>query len=187
MEFRIPEPCPERWDAMAPREDGRYCGRCDRTVIDFTRFTRSRAEAFLLARPGLQICAHLAVDRDTGEAWFPPEAARAPFWAGGIVLLAALSSSGCSTSTEGEAPARLEEIDEPDLGSPMEPLDPNAAPPPPRAVSRPVPHAELDLPDDSATPTPEQRRRTAQKLAARHPVVLPPNVHVMDGMIAPIY
>jgi len=32
----IPKPCHENWDAMHPREQGRHCDACDKTVIDFT-------------------------------------------------------------------------------------------------------------------------------------------------------
>lgn len=32
MELRIPEPCPEPWEAMEPRPDGRHCRRCGAAI-----------------------------------------------------------------------------------------------------------------------------------------------------------
>ena len=35
----IPEPCNEPWDKMKPAAAGRYCGKCQKTVIDFSGFS----------------------------------------------------------------------------------------------------------------------------------------------------
>lgn len=32
----IPEPCSEDWDKMSPSEQGRFCGACQRTIVDFS-------------------------------------------------------------------------------------------------------------------------------------------------------
>ncbi|RZN80650.1 MAG: hypothetical protein EVB11_11380 [Winogradskyella sp.] len=32
----IPEPCHEDWNKMTPRDKGRHCSKCSKTVIDFT-------------------------------------------------------------------------------------------------------------------------------------------------------
>lgn len=32
----VPKPCHEDWDTMIPDEVGRFCSRCEKTVIDFT-------------------------------------------------------------------------------------------------------------------------------------------------------
>lgn len=36
MKIRIPEPCHEDWNKMTPKEQGRHCASCDKTVLDFT-------------------------------------------------------------------------------------------------------------------------------------------------------
>ena len=33
---KIPQPCHERWDAMQPAEQGRFCASCRKTVVDYT-------------------------------------------------------------------------------------------------------------------------------------------------------
>ncbi|MCB9594330.1 MAG: hypothetical protein H6719_16485 [Sandaracinaceae bacterium] len=180
MEFRIPEPCPEPWEQMEPRSEGRHCRRCDRTLIDFTRMTRARAEAVARGLDG-PVCGRLVVHQETGEPWFSPEAAVAPRWAGGVVLAAALTV-GCGTQTRGGSPELAIVEPEEDLGPPMEPVtgpEPvvEAAP-----VNRAVPVAELDLAEDSPVPTPEQRRLTAAKQAALHPPI-PQNHVIYDGFM----
>ena len=32
----IPEPCHEDWNKMSPRDKGRHCSKCSKTVVDFT-------------------------------------------------------------------------------------------------------------------------------------------------------
>lgn len=39
VQLHIPEPCQESWDTMVPLPGGRYCGRCERIVLDFTQLT----------------------------------------------------------------------------------------------------------------------------------------------------
>lgn len=35
----LPEPCHESWDEMKPNGCGRFCGQCEKTVIDFTEMS----------------------------------------------------------------------------------------------------------------------------------------------------
>jgi len=35
----IPEPCHEDWNKMTPKDQGRHCATCNKTVIDFTKQT----------------------------------------------------------------------------------------------------------------------------------------------------
>ena len=36
IEFKVPEPCHENWQNMSPKEQGRFCLSCQKTVIDFS-------------------------------------------------------------------------------------------------------------------------------------------------------
>jgi uncharacterized protein YdeI (BOF family) len=39
LSLSIPKPCHENWNAMTPELQGRFCGQCSKTVVDFTLMT----------------------------------------------------------------------------------------------------------------------------------------------------
>ena len=41
IRLNIPDPCHESWYKMEPREQGRFCNVCSKTVVDFTQYTES--------------------------------------------------------------------------------------------------------------------------------------------------
>ncbi len=58
----IPEPCHENWDAMTPREKGRFCDVCTKTVVDFS--VMGDAELFETIKNGNgKICGHFHKDQ----------------------------------------------------------------------------------------------------------------------------
>jgi hypothetical protein len=36
VQIQIPKPCHENWNNMTPDERGRFCGSCQKIVVDFT-------------------------------------------------------------------------------------------------------------------------------------------------------
>lgn len=36
IQLQIPEPCHENWQTMSPKEQGRFCGSCQKMVVDFS-------------------------------------------------------------------------------------------------------------------------------------------------------
>lgn len=48
LTVQIPQPCPESWGDMQPAERGRFCGSCQKTVVDYT--TLSDQELIRLLR-----------------------------------------------------------------------------------------------------------------------------------------
>lgn len=170
--FEIDNPCEKRWEAMAPRGEGRFCARCERVVVDLSRLTRAQAEARVKRRAG-RTCLAVRRDVDTHAPVFRPEPSVAPRWAGGLVLAAALTGGGCagSSSAATEAPQIVAEREPADPGPPMQPIeaDRRVAQLEPALLTRAIPADELDLGPDSATPTAAQRALTERK----HP---PPQV-----------
>lgn len=43
--------CKEDWGAMSPTEGGRYCGRCQHAVVDFTGWSRTAVAAYKQQHP----------------------------------------------------------------------------------------------------------------------------------------
>lgn len=39
IQLSIPKPCHEDWDKMTPNQQGRFCGSCAKTVVDFSAMT----------------------------------------------------------------------------------------------------------------------------------------------------
>ncbi|WP_248724411.1 energy transducer TonB [Seonamhaeicola sp. ML3] len=56
--IKIPEPCHEDWNTMTPKEKGRYCDACSKTVIDFTKMNTNEIQDFVNLNMGKRICGH---------------------------------------------------------------------------------------------------------------------------------
>lgn len=52
----IPKPCHENWQQMTPDEQGRFCGVCVRSVIDFTEMNDAQVKTFFYENAGKKIC-----------------------------------------------------------------------------------------------------------------------------------
>ena len=59
----LPKPCHENWDAMHPREKGRYCDACDKTVIDFTEKSEKEIGEYFAEHAGTRICGHFRISQ----------------------------------------------------------------------------------------------------------------------------
>lgn len=55
----IPKPCHENWNAMIPKETGRFCDSCSKTVIDFTTMNNETIQEFLHLNKDKKICGHI--------------------------------------------------------------------------------------------------------------------------------
>jgi hypothetical protein len=56
MKIYIPEPCHESWGAMSPNEQGRFCGSCQKTVVDFTKFNTQDIQNYFAKHYGQKVC-----------------------------------------------------------------------------------------------------------------------------------
>lgn len=57
--IKIPKPCHENWDTMSPQDKGRFCGSCNKTVIDFTKMDTYQIQDFLQENKDKRICGHI--------------------------------------------------------------------------------------------------------------------------------
>jgi hypothetical protein len=63
IQLSIPKPCHENWDAMTPVEKGRFCGSCQKQVVDFSNMSdRQVAEFFKKPSTG-SVCGRFMTDQ----------------------------------------------------------------------------------------------------------------------------
>lgn len=144
-------PCSNRWRDLEPRVNGRYCGECDKVVLDFTRLTRKQATQ-LVRNATERVCARIVVD-EHGEPLHRIEPKRT---ANAAAALAAgsLLAAACSTTTANQQSTQA----------------------PTQSPSASVPAASTPTQAVSATPacndpteeSDEARREAAQRLADEH-------------------
>lgn len=58
FKISIPKPCHENWNAMTPKEKGRFCSNCAKTVVDFTKKSNSEIQDYLIKNKSQQVCGH---------------------------------------------------------------------------------------------------------------------------------
>jgi hypothetical protein len=56
MEIAIKEACHENWNHMAPNEQGAFCGKCVKNVIDFSTKSLEEIKEFFIGRELENIC-----------------------------------------------------------------------------------------------------------------------------------
>ncbi|MFP9114047.1 hypothetical protein ACLI1A_08885 [Flavobacterium sp. RHBU_3] len=68
VNISIPKPCHENWDAMTPEDKGRFCGLCQKTVVDFTAMDDNGVASFFEQHKGQKVCGRFRTEQLT-----PPE------------------------------------------------------------------------------------------------------------------
>lgn len=63
LQLTIPKPCHENWDAMTPIQQGKFCGSCQKQVVDFSNMSdRLVAEFFKKPSTG-SVCGRFMTDQ----------------------------------------------------------------------------------------------------------------------------
>jgi hypothetical protein len=63
LQLTIPKPCHENWDGMTPVEKGKFCGSCQKQVVDFSNMSdRQVAEFFKKPSTG-SVCGRFMTDQ----------------------------------------------------------------------------------------------------------------------------
>jgi hypothetical protein len=68
LNISIPVPCHEVWNKMTANEKGAFCGKCCKTVIDFTNKTPEEISAILIVKSGKKVCGRFMSDQLTETA-----------------------------------------------------------------------------------------------------------------------
>jgi len=59
LKLELTNPCHENWDAMTASEQGRYCGSCRKTVVDFTTMTDREIISYISLYSNGNTCARV--------------------------------------------------------------------------------------------------------------------------------
>lgn len=67
IKITIPKPCHEDWNKMTPNEQGSFCGKCCKTVIDFTNKSPEEIKNTLLAEREKKVCGRFTTNQLTEQ------------------------------------------------------------------------------------------------------------------------
>jgi len=59
----IATPCHESWEKMTPEEQGRHCGQCCKTVVDFTSMSSDQITDYLSVRTEQKVCGRFRMEQ----------------------------------------------------------------------------------------------------------------------------
>jgi hypothetical protein len=62
IQLNIAEPCHENWQKMTPQQQGRFCGSCQKTVVDFTMMSDQEVLNYFL-KADHNVCGRFADDQ----------------------------------------------------------------------------------------------------------------------------
>ncbi|MFL5753778.1 MAG: hypothetical protein ACJ76F_10260 [Bacteroidia bacterium] len=65
MDISIKKPCHENWDAMTPNEQGAFCHKCVKSVIDFSEKTIEEIKAYFAKKSEEKVCGRFREDQMT--------------------------------------------------------------------------------------------------------------------------
>eukprot|EP01041_Mallomonas_annulata_P034394 gene34394-57152_t len=62
----IPNPCHENWNEMKAEEQGRFCSKCAKTVVDFTQKSKEQIKSYFEELSG-KVCGRFRNEQLTAE------------------------------------------------------------------------------------------------------------------------
>lgn len=78
VRFEIADPCHENWQQMQPKEEGRFCGSCQKTVVDFTTMSDQEVLQYI-SRAGSMLCGRFNNDQLSRPFYEPSPSPRFSF------------------------------------------------------------------------------------------------------------
>ena len=58
IKIEIPNPCDADWDSMMSNSNGRHCGFCNKTVVDFTFMSSEEIKNYFIKTVDQRTCGH---------------------------------------------------------------------------------------------------------------------------------
>src|SRR5690348_11399421 len=63
IQLSVENPCHENWENMSPSQKGRFCGSCQKQVVDFTNMTDAQVAAFFKKPATGSVCGRFMQDQ----------------------------------------------------------------------------------------------------------------------------
>ncbi|MBO9205022.1 MULTISPECIES: carboxypeptidase-like regulatory domain-containing protein [Niastella] len=89
LRLTVPDPCHENWQKMTPQEQGRFCGSCQKVVVDFSVMTDKEMLDYF-SKASQQVCGRFSNDQLNKELTLPSTRKRFTWAYAWSVLLASL-------------------------------------------------------------------------------------------------
>lgn len=122
LQLTIPTPCHENWDGMTPSEKGKFCGSCQKQVIDFSNMSDRQVAQFFKKPSTGSVCGRFMSDQLDRAIEIPKK--RIP-WLKYFFQIALpaffVSKAGAQTKTMGTiaAPIPKDTIQKPNIKQPI--------------------------------------------------------------------
>jgi hypothetical protein len=97
--IQINSPCNESWNAMHPAENGRYCDRCCKVVVDFSNCTNDEIIGFFSENSGKRVCGRFKVQQVDRPK---PKMRLSRFLAGLVIAFGGFLFSACGSGKDTE-------------------------------------------------------------------------------------
>lgn len=109
--LNIPKPCHENWADMSPEAQGRFCGSCQKIVVDFTAMSDEEVQNYLLDKRHQHTCGRFLASQigrplenqavRIDRHWYDQlPYAKQVFYAFAVFFV--LGASSCNWETKGE-------------------------------------------------------------------------------------
>jgi len=63
LQLSIPTPCHEKWDNMTPVQQGKFCGSCQKSVVDFSNMSDRQVAEFFKKPSAGSVCGRFMQDQ----------------------------------------------------------------------------------------------------------------------------
>lgn len=102
LQLKVSNPCHENWHSMTPKEQGRFCGSCEKLVVDFSKMSDKEMLHYFTKADGQSTCGRFANDQLNRK--LEEETNRKRFslaYAWNMLLASVLFFQSCRTRTTG--------------------------------------------------------------------------------------
>ena len=110
FQLQIPEPCHEDWSKMTPVEQGRFCGSCQKAVVDFTGMSDMQLVAFFKKPSTGSVCGRFYNDQLDRDIAFPKK--RIPWFKYMLQICLPVFIANTKAISQGKPQLKINELTE---------------------------------------------------------------------------